>query len=145
MTIEEALQKTNSFRVITTDSKSLKLLDKWNELLLELNALEMTYKEQSLIENELGVQMKRIESARQDKKVIKESLRSTLSFFKKTLQIEDSFQYTTIGAFIGLLLPLVSGISILYGSLAGVAIGFILDQHFNSKQRNIKTNLYDTW
>ncbi|MEN8817740.1 MAG: hypothetical protein ABF274_12845 [Nonlabens sp.] len=145
MSIEEALQKINSYRIITTDSKSLKLLDKWNELLLELNALEMTYKEQSLIENELDVQMKRIESARQDKKVIKESLRSTLSFLKNMLHIKDSLQYTTIGTFGGLLLPLVSGISILFGLLIGMAIGVTLDQHFNSKQRNIKTNLHDTW
>jgi hypothetical protein len=91
------------------------------------------------------VQIKRIENSSQERQVIKDSLKSTLSFLKNMLHIKDSFQYTTIGTFGGLLLPLVSGISILFGLIMGMGIGFILDQHFNSNQRNIKTNLHDTW
>lgn len=145
MSIEEALEKINSYRTITTDSKSLKLLDKWNELLIEIDALELTNRELNVLNDELDVQIKRIENRHQDRKAIKESLKSTLNFLKNMLHIKDSFQYTTIGAFGGLLLPLVSGISILFGLIIGMGIGFILDQHFNNKQRNIKTNLHDTW
>jgi hypothetical protein len=145
MSIEEAIQKINSYRILTTDAKSLKLLRKWNELLLEIGALELTNGELSLLNDELDVQIKRIENTQQDRKVIKESLKSILSFKKNMLHIKDSFQYTMIGAFGGLLLPLVSGVSILFGLIIGMGMGFILDQHFNNKQRNIKTNLHDTW
>jgi hypothetical protein len=145
MSIEGALQKINLYRTITVDSKSLKLLDKWNELLLEIDGLELTNKELNLFSSELNVQIKRIENSSQERQVIKDSLKSTLSFLKNMLHIKDSFQYTTIGTFGGLLLPLVSGISILFGLIMGMGIGFILDQHFNSNQRNIKTNLHDTW
>jgi hypothetical protein len=145
MGIEKAIQKINSYRILTTDSKSLKLLDKWNELLVEIDAFELTNSELSLLNDELDVQIKRLENTYQYRKAIKESLKSTLTFLKTMLHIKDSFQYTKIGAFGGLLLPLVSDISILFGLILGMGIGFILDQHFNNKQRNIKTNLNDIW
>jgi hypothetical protein len=145
MSIEEAVQKITSYREISTDSKSLKLLNKWNELLLEIQALGLTNSELSFLNDKLDVQIKRIEITSQDRKVIKESLKSTLSFLKNRLRTKDSFRYMPLGTFAGLLLPLLFGISIIFGLIIGMGIGFFLDGHFNNEQRNIKTNLHNTW
>jgi hypothetical protein len=145
MSIEEAVQKITSYREISTDSKSLKLLNKWNELLLEIQALGLTNSELSFLNDKLDVQIKRKEITSQDRKVIKESLKSTLSFLKNRLRTKDSFRYISLGTFAGLLLPLLFGISIIFGLIIGMGIGFFLDGHFNNEQRNIKTNLHNTW
>ncbi|GAK76530.1 MAG: hypothetical protein ABJN73_11325 [Nonlabens ulvanivorans] len=145
MRIEEAQQTINSYRVLTTDRKSLKLLDKWNELLIEVKNLDLNQNELDILNKELEVQLCRISDSNIERKVVKESLKSTLLFMQNMLRIKDSYQYTTIGCFAGLLIPLISNISIIFGFLIGMVIGFILDNYLNNTQRNIKTNLHDTW
>ncbi|PQJ30861.1 hypothetical protein BST92_02460 [Nonlabens arenilitoris] len=145
MSLEEAQLTINSYRVLTTDRKSLKLLDKWNELLIEVKNLDLKQNELDILNQELEVQFCRINDSNINRKVIKESLKSTLLLMQNMLRIKDSYQYTTIGCFAGLLVPLISNISIIFGFLIGMGIGFILDNYFNNTQRNIKTNLHDTW
>jgi len=141
MTIEEAIKEINSFRVITVDRKSIKLLDKWNELLLELQQFELTNNEYISLNQELNVQIKRIKKSQLSRKVIKDSLKFTISFLKNTFNIKNSSQYFIIGASIGLLSSFLMSINILFGLIIGMGTGYILDNHFNKKQRSIKTNL----
>ncbi|MEP1855401.1 hypothetical protein, partial [Nonlabens ulvanivorans] len=80
MRIEEAQQTINSYRVLTTDRKSLKLLDKWNELLIEVKNLDLNQNELDILNKELEVQLCRISDSNIERKVVKESLKSTLLF-----------------------------------------------------------------
>lgn len=145
MSIEQALLKINSYRVFTVDHKSLKFLDKWNDLLVELKSMDLNNNELELLNSELEVQLKRIEEAQQHPKVLKSSLKSLLSFVNNMLEIKDSYKYTIIGAFTGILLPIFTSMNVPIALLLGMAIGYYADHYYNAKQRHIKTNLHDTW
>lgn len=145
MTIDEALQKINFYRVTNTNGKSLKFLNKWNDLLIELKSMDLSNSELELLESELKVQLMRIEEAQQHPKVLKSSLKATLRFVNNMLEIKDSYKYTIIGAFVGIAATVIISISLPIGLLIGMATGYYADHYYNSKQRHIKTNLHDTW
>lgn len=145
MTITEATEQIDYYRVESEDKKVLLLLDKWNELLFEISAFEYNDQELDILQKELDVQMKRLRNKDLSAQIIKNSLQSFIQFLKKQLKPTYSYLFLSIGAFAGMALSFFAHFNVFFGFLIGMSTGLLIDQYLNKKQRVIKTSLNDTW
>lgn len=145
MELKLAIQEINDLRVATTDKRIASLLDKWNELILEISSFQLTEIEHEAITSELNVHLQKFKKNNLTRALIKSSLRSFLKQSKKILKAKDEFVNTLIGICCGILLAVLTVIPFLLGALIGAIVGRIIDTIINKKQRYISVNLHDTW
>lgn len=144
MTILEAQEKINQMRTEDFNSSALNILERWNQVLVEIQNLDLNSNEQDLIKQELNIHLYKMES-NPTRKNLKGSLNSFLKFLDNTLQIKSGNKILGFGLIFGILLAFLSGISIWMGLLIGVAAGFSGVFYVRSKYRYLKTNLEDIW
>lgn len=145
MDLKTAIQELNALRIAVTDTKTLQFLDKWSMLLLEISAFKLTEVEKDVIHAELDVYLTKFRENELNSSLVKTSLKSFLYTVKQQLRIKDHYKYTLIGVMVALLLSIPLRIHFVLCCVLGLIIGWIIDQHLNSKQRHIRVNLDNLW
>jgi hypothetical protein len=144
MNLHEALTEISELRKTIYDRKVLYLLEKWNALIIELKALELTDYELQLVKNELSIH---ISSIINDpiRFTLKSELETFLRFLENVLQIKSGNKIVMFGILFGVLLGSTTGIGIWFGILIGFGAGNIGMLFVRSKYRTLRTNTEDLW
>ena len=144
MTILDAHKKINDLRKEGFNNSSLKVLERWNSTLVEVQSLELTDDELLKIEEELDVVIYKIVE-NPTRSILKKSLTSFLNFLDQNLNIKSGNKILMYGILLGLVLSLITSLSIWKGIILGAAAGFCGIYYVRSKYRYLKTNLEDIW
>ncbi|MGB5982148.1 MAG: hypothetical protein WBG46_08395 [Nonlabens sp.] len=144
MTIQDALLKINELRKEDFNASSLKVLERWNQTLYELQGFQLSHSEEQQIESELDVHIYKV-LENPTRRNLKKTLEGFLSFLDQNLKIKSGNKILFYGLLLGAILALITSLSILKGLLIGFAAGLCGIYYVRSRYRYLKTNLEDLW
>jgi hypothetical protein len=126
------------------ERSTLRVLEKWNAVLIELQSVSLSYEEQQAIESELDIHISTLKKD-PSRATVKSTLSSFLSFLDHVLKIKSGNKLLAYGLVCGVLLGFVTGLGMGMGILIGFAAGAIGTLYVRRTYRTLNTNLEDLW
>lgn len=156
MKIEASIKTLQNISFPESENKSsIKLKNRFVDVLLELNSMDLTKNQKSLLEAELDNIFKVTNLERVDKREIKIRYRSLIDFLNKELFLIPDGHYMMFGAIGGMIMgTILLSFSIVFteaffkfflplaGLMIGLLIGSAMDLNARKQNRTFKVRMY---
>jgi hypothetical protein len=140
----EAQHEISEMRLQVQNRQTLYVLDKWNVLIVELQAMQLSGNELRSVQLELAHHIAKMKLDL-TRPTIKASLNSFLSFLDASFSIKSGNKLLTFGLMVGVLLGFVTNLGMWTGILIGFSAGCLGVLYVKYNYRTIKTNVEDLW